>query len=238
MVTKRQKNTVLGWGGLLLAALFLAACSSSSVNRWNEWVANTVGEKSRDAAHSLQTGSDGVDGIDIAAQPVSVPPGNYTLQGVLEESGASTDGTENSSPMIEPFSATVSLNIAGAITMNTTTTSLNITGISRGQLMGSSISMVLTDISHHDFPLTGTILPLDSSWLSTGSGFSIRAGGTGPSNRVVRVDAVLVTTGAQPIWGNFTPSDQQSVHPVNAPGLRVPIPPLAVNANRQTSPLP
>lgn len=215
MVTKRQKNTLLGWGGLLLAALFLSACSSSSGNGANGW----IGKRGLEGTGNTTARAD-----DVSAQ-VPIPPGTYTLQGVLEESGASTDGSENTTPLIEPFSATISLNTAGAITMGTTTTSLNIAGISRGQLLGNSISMVLTDNAHHDFTLTGTIFPLDSSWLNTGSGFSIRAVGTGPSNRVVRVDAVLVTTGAQPIWGDFTPSEQDSVHPVNAPGLRVPTAP-------------
>ena len=150
-----------------------------------------------------------LDGGDDVSMQIPVTPGSYTLQGVLEESGVSTDGTANSTPLIEPFSATVSVDAAGTIAMGSATASLNIAGISRGQVMGKSISMVLTDNSHLDFTLTGTILPLDSSWISNGSGFSIRAGGTGPSNRAVRVDAVLVSTGAQPIWGNFKPSDQE-----------------------------
>ncbi len=150
-----------------------------------------------------------LDGGEDVSTQIPVTPGNYTLQGVLEESGVSTDGSTNNTPLIEPFSATISVDANGNLTMGTTTTSLNISGISHAQVLGQSINMVLTDNSHVDFTLTGTILPLDSSWLTNGSGFSIRAGGTGPSNQAVRVDAVLVSSGAQPVWGNFKPSDQE-----------------------------
>ncbi|MHB1285976.1 MAG: hypothetical protein ACYCYP_05330 [Leptospirales bacterium] len=303
MGKKHKGNTLLGWGGFLLAALFLTACSGSSggggtggitvsgkvidnsipnptmtittrsPGASGTTIGNGISDSSGDYTERIITPDDNMCEVDIQVNPTSsqdswemaqriagqassnsssnllhsaaanspscthiendldlvsespdwipeigggedvstpipVTPGSYTLQGVLEESGVSSDGSANNTPLIEPFSATISVDAIGNLTMGTTTTSLNISGISHAQVLGQSISMVLTDNSHLDFTITGTILPLDSSWLTNGSGFSIRAGGTGPSSQAVRVDAVLVSSGAQPLWGNFKPSDQ------------------------------
>ena len=141
------------------------------------------------------------DVVDNTSPVISA--GSYHLQGLLADTGvsqndpASTPGSVSAPSPFDDTSVTVSS--SGAVS--------SIDGSVSGQIYGNYLTLtVTTGGSTYSFKGKAGILP--SSFLSTGTGYSLRTAGPDGSGNLVKFDAVLVPQSATPTWGSISGSSE------------------------------
>jgi hypothetical protein len=160
---------------------------------------------------SNETWAPELDLGDINQQGITVlAAGNYTLQGLITQTGLFADAPASAPSATVPPSpfndTTVTVSASGQIT----STDNNVTG----SVVGNSVLLNVTDAIKNSYTFAGKLGVLPAAFLSTGagSGYAVRAGGqaNGTTPTLSRLDAVLVPASAQPVWTGVANNSGQS----------------------------
>ncbi|KXS30679.1 MAG: Uncharacterized protein AWT59_3194 [Candidatus Gallionella acididurans] len=161
---------------------------------------------------SNETWAPELDLGDINQQGITVlAAGNYTLQGLITQTGLFADAPASAPsatvPAPSPFNdTTVTVSASGQII----STDNNVTG----SVVGNSVQLNVTDAIKNSYTFAGKLGVLPATFLSTGagSGYAVRAGGqaNGTTPTLSRLDAVLVPASAQPVWTGVANNSGQS----------------------------
>ncbi len=160
---------------------------------------------------SNETWAPELDLGDINQQGITVlAAGNYTLQGLITQTGLFADAPASAPSATVPPSpfndTTVTVSASGQIT----STDNNVTG----SVVGNSVLLNVTDAIKNSYTFAGKLGVLPATFLSTGagSGYAVRAGGqaNGTTPTLSRLDAVLVPASALPVWTGVASNSGQS----------------------------
>lgn len=160
---------------------------------------------------SNETWAPELDLGDINQQGITVlAAGNYTLQGLITQTGLFADAPASAPSATVPPSpfndTTVTVSASGQII----STDNNVTG----SVVGNSVLLNVTDAIKNSYTFAGKLGVLPAAFLSTGagSGYAVRAGGqaNGTTPTLSRLDAVLVPASAQPVWTGVANNSGQS----------------------------
>ncbi|MGC8530320.1 MAG: hypothetical protein ACP5OP_09045, partial [Leptospirillia bacterium] len=129
--------------------------------------------------------------------------GTYHLQGLISDTGISQNTPVSSPGSVSPPSpfddSSVTVSSSGVVSSKD--------GAVSGQIYGNYLSLtVSTGGSRYNFQGKVGILP--SSFLSEGTGYSLRTAGPDGSGNLVKLDAVLVPQNATPAWGGISGSSE------------------------------
>ncbi len=154
------------------------------------------------------------DVVDNTSPVISA--GTYHLQGLLADTGVSQNNpasTPGSVSAPSPFDdSSVTISSSGSVSSND--------GSVSGQIYGNYLTLsVTTGGSTYSFRGKAGILP--SSFLSAGTGYSLRTAGPDGSGYLVKFDAVLVPQNATPTWGSISGSSEDGTNCNRGFGFRI-----------------
>lgn len=138
--------------------------------------------------------------------------GTYSLQGLIAETGLlapSTLLTSTPAPTPTPLPAEVFLDNSVTIDTNGNVTSTD-KSVS-GTLVGSNLTLNMTDSTGHMYSLNEHLATLTSAMTLGGPAYSLSGAGINTNSQVLtRFDAVLAPTAALPNWAGLTASGEMN----------------------------